>query len=275
MKAKIMIALLASALMLASCEGSEAADPISIISSDTGTAQSADTTLSDTETSPTETENTEETSAGTATETVTETAVTEPEPPKEPVTYEELVASVDPDSVIGTANGEFTFGELFASGYGNVAGDGRAYCIAEESAGAGSLFFNSFYTVNGGGSWEQGELITILNGSLSAFAVEDGRVVIIDSAFVTDTQLPMAYILELKEGEDGLYVSCEPDKNYFQTFSGAHEIESERCDVAVSYEGGLNLMLKITDSGSGETVYEALTALDPDTLEPDLADSAD
>ncbi|MBR1383234.1 MAG: hypothetical protein IJ555_05405 [Ruminococcus sp.] len=268
MKAKLIIALLASALMLASCGDSETADPISKISSEASPAQTLETIASDTETetSPTETEQTSETSDI----TTEETADTEPEPPKDPVTYEELVASVDPDSVIETANGEFTFGELLASGFGNVAGDGRAYCLVKDSAGAGSLFCYSFYTVNGGGTWEQSEPISLFNGSLSAFAVEDGRAVIIDSAFALNSQLPIAYILELKEGEDGPYVSIETDENYFSAFSGADAIESERCDVTVSYEGDLNLMITMKDSISGETVYEALTALDPDTLEPSL-----
>lgn len=259
-------AALAAALMLCSCgsAGSSKADPVNTV-----TSAPVSDTVTEAAAEP-ETETVTEAVSSEETETVTETELPEPEDPE---TYEELLATVDRSYEFETPNGEVTFGERLDAGFGNVTGDGRAFCVIPNGGGAGNVYFDCYYTVNGGGSWSESARIQMFTGKMQAFAVEDGRVVVINAAFALSDELPIAYILSLEEGEEGFSISCDEDKDYFKAFTGFNN--GNRCDVSVRYDGGLNLMIAMKDSESGEAVYEALTALFPDTLEPDLGDPAD
>lgn len=266
---KAYIAILTLAIILVSCgktDSDSKAAPIE--QQETTASQSAVTSASETE-APAEEK--------TVTETETETKpapVTTTTPPeiKAPETYDDMLATVDLDSSFETENGAVTFAERLNAGFANVTGNGRAFCLIPESSGAGQLFFASYYTVNGGGSWQKGDPVSMFRGRLQGFAVEDGRAVVVDFPTASGEPLPMAYILSLVERDEGFSVSCTPDEEYFRTFKDFND--GKRCDVSVRYDGSLNLMIEIKDSESKELQYSGLTALDPDTLEPDLVGDA-
>ena len=208
-KLKTAAALLAAVLMLAGCgSASSSGGSAEAVSKAAESQAAAESKAEDSESKPddvqaegqedseaeiseAEQESVPEEESLTADESTPEDASTD---------YEKLIASIAAESKIQSAEGdEVSFTELRADGLANVIGEGKAYALVFASGGAGNLMYDVYHTTDGGATWEKGDPVSIFNGKMSRIALEDGRLLLLDSLFAADNQRTEVYAVSCSE----------------------------------------------------------------------------
>ncbi len=277
MKKKIALAAAIAALMLAGCGNTDSSNKADNISNapaaaasqaestaEGGTAESSGEgdTISDENADASE-EGTAEESSAAETESSAEAAND----------YESLKASIDDSHKFESFGETVTFSALLKEGLANVTGEGTAYALTYANGGAGNLFYDVYYTSDGGKTWEKSEkLFDILNGTLSRAALEDGKLLIIDHAGVSFEEPPAVYIA----GFNGTEVTKEEIKGWFE---GLDFDKSLPFNAYADYLGGYKLKLTVKQqadaSESEEAVFDQGIELDPTTYMPITQDAAE
>ncbi|MBR4554542.1 MAG: hypothetical protein IKO27_03010 [Ruminococcus sp.] len=279
MKIRSLAAALCAVLLLTACGSSDsssrAADKISgTDSSVSSAAESKAESTSDTQSAD---ENTEPETVSVP-EQVSEPDNSEPETPpdessepeeKAPPTYEEKLASVDGSYKFTSADGEeATFAELLEKGTANVTDMGKGFALFYSGGGAGNMFFDLYFTNDGGATWEKGEPYSLKNGKLQFIRIEDGRILIFDRPVDTENNSPDVH--EVRFYPEGRLVN---DNNITDLWFSEFSIDGSFVyGIDAEYKGGyvMDVTLKALadESETGMTLFSGTVELDHDTLQP-------
>ncbi len=180
--------------------------------------------------------------------------------------YEKMKATISDSYVFESYAEKVAFSQLMNEGLANVTGSGSAYAIVFSSGGAGKLFYDTYYTTDGGSTWEQGEPLTIYNGTISRFATEDGRIVMIDHASAMFEDAPIVEIIGSNEDHK---LTVEEKKDWFDKLDFDKD---QPYNAYAKYLGGYKLELTIkqqSDASESETeLFHDDITLDSETLMP-------
>lgn len=255
MKIKILLTALLAALVLASCgeTGNSSNDAPAVPKNSAASTESTDEVSTDSYS--------EDSSLTNTLQEPQDPPESEQDDSSEPDGYELLLASVDKDYSFMQASGDkITFSELLEQGYANVTADGQAYCLVKSGGGAGSVFFKVYYTENGGGSWEDGGMVSIFNGSLQLFPLEDGRIIAFDKVIAAETSNPYVYLFR----HENKGVVMETDERYFDGLvldDGTKLAPGSHVDVQGKYLGNYKIHLTVTGE-DGKVLLDSDAALD-------------
>ncbi|MBR1864442.1 MAG: hypothetical protein IJ806_10185 [Ruminococcus sp.] len=262
---KIVIAAAALCMVLAGC------GTVDNSSSGTGAKTSAPVAEGQTEQSTEPEEGgSEVTSAEDSEETETQAAVTEAvtseadgeEPtattPAEIITMApEEAGPFDPyqvsDYVFENDFGSYTYGELFSMGLANRTTDKDLYCLVPDGAAAGSVYYDTYCSADGGVTWTRNEgYMKIANGSNYWYALDDGRLMAFRVGGADYDGVPHITFVACNPGTVPAAYESDIDLDGL-TFSDGHYIEHG--DFSYSYDagyyGGTTIGISAMDNETG------------------------
>lgn len=175
----------------------------------------------------------------------------------------EVAPAVAGDKVFNTPTGERTFDSLHADGLANTAG-GKWYCIVPSDAGAGHMYYQSYYSTNGT-DWNQGNMYDEANGENYHYALPDGRILVFNTNGPIASNVPVVSAVSL--GDDNSVKSAPVDNFFNNQFldDGSQLSATEGLTFYVTYNGGYNFTFSFTDM-NGIIVYNVNTDLDETSL---------
>ncbi|MBR6871889.1 MAG: exo-alpha-sialidase [Ruminococcus sp.] len=280
MKLKYTVAAAIAALMLASCgsTGSSGNSAAPISPADTSSAAAAESAPG---------ESTPDVSDAPADSTdepmQPDNTVSEAVPADDSSEAEEvpMIDGIEDTHIFDSFAEQVTFSQLKAAGMANTLGDGKAYALPYSGGGAGNVFYDLYYTTDAGKTWEKGEPVSMFNGKMSRIALDDGRLLILNSLFATEDLRTEVYAVSCSED---FKITVDTLEYWFNgiRFNSMVDVEPDHNDYSkpnifkITSNGGTNVTVELyllEDSGE-ETgpLAKATFDLDPDSLMPQVED---
>lgn len=273
MKRMILFTALLSACILASCGD---ADASSNTAPDVTGAATTTTPSSIAESSAAEESSPESEADASEQESTEQPETSGDENSTEDDPYTKLLASVDRDHLFVDENDSdesVTFGELLDMGRANVTAEGCGYCLLLDSGAAGSLYYKVMYTEDGGESFKDGGFVSIYNGGLQFFRIEDGRLLVFDKASAIDGDTA-AIVMTFENNE----VKTEINQQYFYGLDlndGTALAPHSYVLVKGTYLGDYKMHLTVIEDGSSNVLLDTDAELDSASLGLVMSDAAE
>ena len=259
MKKKIITALILSAMMtasLASC--GDVKDKDSSKADTNSTAASTDNDVTGEEDTTSEedkdTEPTPEEDSSKADDDSSKSDDSAPEDTEPEMSLHEFQLS---SIAAYTFDGNYSFTDLNGKGLANVYEEGKAYAIVplEGGAAAGSVYYGVYNSTDGGENWLPCENYREANGNNTHIALDDGAILLISSGSARQESYPVVSYLYF----DGIGIKAVELTDVLADLKladGTLLKDVEYYDYTTAYNKGYDIHLTITDTNSGEDIYD-------------------
>ena len=167
-----------------------------------------------------------------------------------------------PASLFETSQGlSYTYESLYDIGLANTL-DSVSYALVPEDGAAGSLYYQVYYTENGG--WVKGDMIQLPSGDNTYFALDDGRILLFSAGGAASSDFPFVEMLTLV----GNKIGAAELNDYWSgltAYDGTPLSNYPGCSFWCTYDGGYSFTFNFSD-GYGTAIYSGSVTIDPNTL---------